>query len=128
MPRRVAPTACSATRTESGASAPTGGADGTVAQRTDATENIITIVSHSTGKPKRLTTMGAKMMKPKRNAPLNVNVKSEFATSRSFFGTIEGIIAASAGTKKIVAAATRKFTTYAAVTLSPNNISGTIAA
>ena len=50
------------------------------------------------------------MMKPTRNAPLNVKVKSEFATRRSRFRTIPGIIADSAGTKKIVTAATRKLT------------------
>ncbi len=63
-------------------------------------------------------------MKPTRNAPLNVKVKSEFATSRSVLRTIEGMVAASAGTKKIVTVATRKFTRYAVVTLSPARISG----
>src|SRR5438132_2711504 len=65
-------------------------------------------------------TTGARMMKPTRNAPLNVNVKSEFATRRSRFRTIDGIVAASAGTKNTVIAATRKLTTYAALTLSPS--------
>ena len=53
---------------------------------------------------------GARMMKPTRNAPLKVKVKREFATMSSRFRTIAGIVAASAGTKKIVTVATRKFT------------------
>jgi len=72
-------------------------------------------------------TIGARMMKPTRNAPLNVNVKSEFATSRSRLRTIAGIVADSAGTKKTVIAATRKLTMYAVVTLSPSTNSGSTA-
>ena len=55
--------------------------------------------------------IGARMMKPTRNAPLNVNVNNEFAAMRSRLRTRVGIIAASAGTKKIVTVATRKLTT-----------------
>ena len=54
--------------------------------------------------------MGARMMNPRRNEPLNVKVNSEFATRRSRLRTIPGIVADSAGTKKIVTEATRKFT------------------
>src|SRR6266550_1218148 len=54
--------------------------------------------------------IGARMMKPTRNAPLNVNVNNEFAAMRSRFLTSVGIIAASAGTKKIVTVATRRMT------------------
>src|SRR2546425_2978364 len=72
--------------------------------------------------------IGARMMNPTRNAPLKVNVKSEFAAMRSRFRTRVGIIAASAGTKKIVTVATRKFTTYATVRLVPKSSSGTIEA
>src|SRR5919204_2452361 len=107
MPRRVSDTARSAT---SGPSFTDGGTDGSVRHRIDASSNIITIVNQSAVKPYSDTTTGARMMKPSRNAPLNVNVKSELATSRSPRRTIDGIVAASAGTKKIVTAATRKFT------------------
>ena len=55
--------------------------------------------------------IGARMMNPTRKAPLNVKVKREFAAMRSRLRTIVGIMAASAGTKKIVTVATRKFTT-----------------
>src|ERR671935_549373 len=107
MPRLVSDTARSAT---SGPSFADGGTEGSVRHRIDASSNMITIVNHSTVKPYRDTTTGARMMNPRRNAPLNVKVNSELATSRSPRRTIDGIVAASAGTKKIVTAATRKFT------------------
>ncbi len=68
------------------------------------------IVTQSTVKPYRLTSTGARMMKPSRKAPLKVNVNREFATRRSRLRTMAGMVDDSAGTKKIVAVATRKLT------------------
>src|SRR5260370_32447270 len=127
-PPMVSATAAPATDTPSGLSRIGGGTLGTVTQRSAAPANIAAMTTKRTVYPAIAITIGARMMKPTRNAPLNVNVKSEFATSRSRLRTIAGIVADSAGTKKTVIAATRKFTTYAAVTLSPTTSSGSTAA
>ena len=88
----------------------TGATLGTVRQRSAAPANIDATTTKRAWYPESAMTTGARMMNPTRKAPLNVNVKSEFATSRSRFRTIDGIVADSAGTKKTVIAATRKFT------------------
>src|SRR6266511_2666258 len=96
-----------------------GGEGGSVAQSSEEMPNIAAMTIQRNSNPYRLTAIGARMMNPSRKAPLNVNVKSEFATIRSRLRTMPGIVADSAGTKKIVTAATRKFTRYAAVRLVP---------
>ncbi len=86
------------------------GVSGSVRQRSADATNITATSPNSTSYPPMRMTTGARRMNPRRNAPLNVKVKSEFATIRSRRRTMDGSVADSAGMKNVVIAATRKFT------------------
>src|SRR5258708_21871865 len=103
-PPMVSATAAPATATPSGFSRIGGGTLGTVRHRSAAPANIAAMTTKRTVYPAIAITIGARMMKPTRNAPLNVNVKSEFATRRARLRTIAGIVADSAGTQNTVTA------------------------